>query len=247
MLRGPANRPGESANAPRRRRPSDFSVVATVDHAGVQRRKASSKRLRVGHAGADSAEGEAKVNAKAKDRELRESAARAKAKARAAREASSRQEEVALAEAKARAAREAAERQVQKEETARIEANARAAREAAEQQAQRDEAMRVARAAQLSAMEAESRRLAEAMQALRDGSTDAYLSDVASEMLCLVCHELLKAPVTTVCGHSFCSQCLQQSMQSCGSLCPACRSALPSALPKLNVVLEKLVAPHRGT
>jgi hypothetical protein len=218
-----------------------------VDHAGVQRRKASSKRLRVGHAGADSAEGEAKVNAKAKDRELRESAARAKAKARAAREASSRQEEVALAEAKARAAREAAERQVQKEETARIEANARAAREAAEQQAQRDEAMRVARAAQLSAMEAESRRLAEAMQALRDGSTDAYLSDVASEMLCLVCHELLKAPVTTVCGHSFCSQCLQQSMQSCGSLCPACRSALPSALPKLNVVLEKLVAPHRGT
>jgi hypothetical protein len=220
---------------------------------------------------------QAEVQTTLKEREAREAAARAKAKARAAREAARHhvretadrqaQQEEALRlkvreaadrqaqheEAMRSEAREAADRQAQQEEAMRLEA-----REAADRQAQQEEAMRMeaTRAAQLRAMEAESRRLAEAMQAVRDGSTDGgdassarrfytYLSEV-SEMLCLVCQELLDGPVTTACGHSFCSKCLRQAIDICGNVCPACRSALPSALPKLNIVLEKLVAPHRG-
>jgi hypothetical protein len=252
------NRPPKSTNTPLRR-PRDISVVETVVAPATRRKVVSSKGLRP-------TKQEAEVQTTLKEREAREAAARAKAKARAAREAArhhvreTADRQAQQEEALRLKAREAADRQAQHEEAMRlkvreaadrqaqhVEAMREEAREAADRQAQQEEAMRMeaTRAAQLRAMEAESRRLAEAMQAVRDGSTDTYLSEV-SEMLCLVCQELLDGPVTTACGHSFCSKCLRQAIDICGNVCPACRSALPSALPKLNIVLEKLVAPHRG-
>ena len=67
----------------------------------------------------------------------------------------------------------------------------------------------------------------------------------ADELMCLICHDLMTSPVTTACGHSFCRECLRSCVASCGPDCPMCRTELPPALPKLNIVLEKLIAPYR--
>ena len=69
----------------------------------------------------------------------------------------------------------------------------------------------------------------------------------ADELMCLICHDLMTSPVTTACGHSFCRECLRSCVASCGPDCPMCRTELPPALPKLNIVLEKLIAPYRRT
>jgi small GTP-binding protein len=71
--------------------------------------------------------------------------------------------------------------------------------------------------------------------------------DAADELICLICHDLMTTPVTTACGHSFCRECLRSSVASCGPDCPMCRTELPPALPKLNIVLDKLIAPFRHT
>ena len=48
-------------------------------------------------------------------------------------------------------------------------------------------------------------------------------------------------PVSTVCGHSFCADCLSSSIAAIGTSCPVCRSEIPSALPKTNMLLKRII------
>jgi hypothetical protein len=74
----------------------------------------------------------------------------------------------------------------------------------------------------------------------------ASISDqIEDELECLICHDLLLSPVTTVCGHSFCSKCLASCFDRCGPSCPVCRAELTPTLPMVNIVLERLLGLHR--
>ncbi|XP_055510283.1 E3 ubiquitin/ISG15 ligase TRIM25 [Leucoraja erinacea] len=57
----------------------------------------------------------------------------------------------------------------------------------------------------------------------------AALPDLAAELTCAICLELLREPVTAPCGHNFCQDCLalywaEQRGASAGFSCPQCRS-----------------------
>jgi hypothetical protein len=73
----------------------------------------------------------------------------------------------------------------------------------------------------------------------------SFSEEVVDALECLICHELLFLPVSTVCGHSFCRSCLAACIDKCGTSCPVCRAELPPTLPVLNVLLEQLVGLHR--
>ncbi|KAF8812461.1 hypothetical protein BYT27DRAFT_7159907 [Phlegmacium glaucopus] len=47
------------------------------------------------------------------------------------------------------------------------------------------------------------------------------------ELTCHICYVLFHRPVTTPCQHTFCSKCLQRSLDH-GSSCPICRQEIPS-------------------
>ena len=63
------------------------------------------------------------------------------------------------------------------------------------------------------------------------------------ELLCPVCLGLICEPTTAPeCGHSFCRNCLVQSLQKTHQRCPACRTTIaeaPEALP-INVTLRNI-------
>lgn len=46
---------------------------------------------------------------------------------------------------------------------------------------------------------------------------------------CSLCYRLLHEPVTTPCGHSFCRQCLDRSLDH-QSVCPLCKGSLVEVL-----------------
>ncbi|KAG2141719.1 PUA-like domain-containing protein [Suillus bovinus] len=50
--------------------------------------------------------------------------------------------------------------------------------------------------------------------------------NLATELMCEICFMLLYQPVTTPCQHTFCSKCLQRSLDH-SMLCPLCRVELP--------------------
>ncbi|KAG1754059.1 PUA-like domain-containing protein [Suillus paluster] len=49
---------------------------------------------------------------------------------------------------------------------------------------------------------------------------------LATELMCEICFTLFYQPVTTPCQHTFCSKCLQRSLDH-SMLCPLCREELP--------------------
>ncbi|XP_045155673.1 E3 ubiquitin/ISG15 ligase TRIM25 [Echinops telfairi] len=63
----------------------------------------------------------------------------------------------------------------------------------------------------------------------------AALKPLAEELSCPICLEPFKVPVTTPCGHNFCSRCLDETwaVQGAPYSCPQCR-AVYAARPKLN-------------
>lgn len=68
------------------------------------------------------------------------------------------------------------------------------------------------------------------------------------QVLCPICLEVFRNPVTTACGHNFCMTCLQsfwdhQADTGETYYCPQCREAFPSR-PRLckNVILGEMVA-----
>ncbi|XP_078260794.1 uncharacterized protein LOC144596432 isoform X2 [Rhinoraja longicauda] len=70
--------------------------------------------------------------------------------------------------------------------------------------------------------------------------------DMLEELKCSICHSTFCSPVTTACGHSFCSTCLKDhwGRQTCPS-CPLCRHHYPerpqlSKSVTLNLLCERL-------
>ncbi|TSY83960.1 Nuclear factor 7, ovary [Bagarius yarrelli] len=56
---------------------------------------------------------------------------------------------------------------------------------------------------------------------------------------CAICMDVLKDPVTTTCGHTFCMVCLNRHMINSNKLCPLCKSNLPEL--KVNLVLKEII------
>ncbi|XP_041030403.1 E3 ubiquitin/ISG15 ligase TRIM25-like [Carcharodon carcharias] len=75
----------------------------------------------------------------------------------------------------------------------------------------------------------------------------AALSCLKEELACPVCLELLNDPVTTNCGHNFCSQCLEEVWSEARSLnqdiqCPQCRHRYTEKpVLKKNILLVALI------
>ncbi|NXI99079.1 UHRF1 ligase, partial [Psophia crepitans] len=61
----------------------------------------------------------------------------------------------------------------------------------------------------------------EVLEALKDGPK--FLSKVEEAFLCICCQEVVFQPVTTVCQHNVCKDCLDRSFRADVYSCPACR------------------------
>jgi hypothetical protein len=59
-----------------------------------------------------------------------------------------------------------------------------------------------------------------------DDSLQRLQDSLVSELTCEICFSLLHQPVTTPCQHTFCSSCLQRSIDH-STICPLCRQDLP--------------------
>ncbi|XP_004378497.1 E3 ubiquitin-protein ligase UHRF1 [Trichechus manatus latirostris] len=69
---------------------------------------------------------------------------------------------------------------------------------------------------------------AEILKSLKDGPVsgdrrDKFLSTVEETFQCICCQELVFRPVTTVCQHNVCKDCLDRSFRAQVFSCPACR------------------------
>ena len=66
------------------------------------------------------------------------------------------------------------------------------------------------------------------------------LQNLETEFICPICFELLIAPVTTCCGHTYCDKCLFESLLK-SSQCPLCRTGIRKHSTCRSGVLEELV------
>ncbi|XP_027625411.1 E3 ubiquitin-protein ligase UHRF1 [Tupaia chinensis] len=63
----------------------------------------------------------------------------------------------------------------------------------------------------------------EILGALQDGPLQTFLSKVEETFQCICCQELVFRPVTTVCQHNVCKDCLDRSFRAQVFSCPPCR------------------------
>ena len=68
--------------------------------------------------------------------------------------------------------------------------------------------------------------------------TSNLLSKITNSLECSICSELMLAPMTTECGHSFCYECLHQWFQNKIN-CPTCRHEIQTK-PTLNMKLNEV-------
>nr|XP_044990983.1 E3 ubiquitin-protein ligase UHRF1 isoform X2 [Jaculus jaculus] len=61
------------------------------------------------------------------------------------------------------------------------------------------------------------------LQSLKDEPLQVFLSKVEEAFQCICCQELVFQPVTTVCQHNVCKDCLDRSFRAQVFSCPACR------------------------
>ncbi|XP_049626808.1 tripartite motif-containing protein 75-like [Suncus etruscus] len=63
------------------------------------------------------------------------------------------------------------------------------------------------------------------------------------EVMCPVCLDYLKDPMTLICGHNFCGSCIKMSWQDLQDMfpCPLCRMSLPEKFISENLQLGRLV------
>ncbi|KAH0625848.1 hypothetical protein JD844_034179 [Phrynosoma platyrhinos] len=80
----------------------------------------------------------------------------------------------------------------------------------------------------------------EALEALKDGPK--FLNKVEETFLCVCCQEVVFQPVTTVCQHNVCKDCLDRSFRAEVYSCPACRYDLGKNYPmQVNKPLQNLL------
>uniref|UniRef100_A0A452TTV4 E3 ubiquitin-protein ligase UHRF n=1 Tax=Ursus maritimus TaxID=29073 RepID=A0A452TTV4_URSMA len=63
----------------------------------------------------------------------------------------------------------------------------------------------------------------EILKSLKDGPFQKFLSKVEEAFQCICCQELVFRPITTVCQHNVCKDCLDRSFRAQVFSCPACR------------------------
>uniref|UniRef100_A0A8C7ATT2 E3 ubiquitin-protein ligase UHRF n=1 Tax=Neovison vison TaxID=452646 RepID=A0A8C7ATT2_NEOVI len=63
----------------------------------------------------------------------------------------------------------------------------------------------------------------EILKSLKDGTFQKFLSKVEEAFQCICCQELVFRPITTVCQHNVCKDCLDRSFRAQVFSCPACR------------------------
>ncbi|NXF83288.1 UHRF1 ligase, partial [Sclerurus mexicanus] len=81
----------------------------------------------------------------------------------------------------------------------------------------------------------------EVLEALKDGPK--FLSKVEEAFLCICCQEVVFRPVTTVCQHNVCKDCLDRSFRADVYSCPACRYDLGKAYSmEVNEPLQDVLA-----
>lgn len=66
------------------------------------------------------------------------------------------------------------------------------------------------------------------------------LSQLDSLQRCLICKDFLRAPVSTSCNHTFCSQCIREHLLK-ENLCPLCKSEQFESNLKRDILLEEIV------
>ena len=61
---------------------------------------------------------------------------------------------------------------------------------------------------------------------------EQFVENIKHEYMCPICKEVLDQPVQTKCQtpHIFCASCLSFAFETCGSLCPVCRTAIENPL-----------------
>ncbi|NXL98256.1 UHRF1 ligase, partial [Tyrannus savana] len=69
--------------------------------------------------------------------------------------------------------------------------------------------------------EANEKLWSEVLEALKDGPK--FLNKVEEAFLCICCQEVVFRPVTTICQHNVCKDCLDRSFRADVYSCPACR------------------------
>ncbi|NWY44877.1 UHRF1 ligase, partial [Sylvia atricapilla] len=81
----------------------------------------------------------------------------------------------------------------------------------------------------------------EVLEALKDGPK--FLNKVEEAFLCICCQEVVFRPVTTVCQHNVCKDCLDRSFKASVFSCPACRYELGRAYSmEVNEALQSVLA-----
>ncbi|KFW12472.1 E3 ubiquitin-protein ligase UHRF1, partial [Eurypyga helias] len=80
----------------------------------------------------------------------------------------------------------------------------------------------------------------EVLEALKDGPK--FLNKVEEAFLCICCQEVVFRPVTTVCQHNVCKDCLDRSFKADVYSCPACRYDLgKSYTMQVNETLQSVL------
>ncbi|NXO96753.1 UHRF1 ligase, partial [Certhia brachydactyla] len=81
----------------------------------------------------------------------------------------------------------------------------------------------------------------EVLEALKDGPK--FLNKVEEAFLCICCQEVVFRPVTTVCQHNVCKDCLDRSFKASVFSCPACRYELGRGYSmEVNEALQNILA-----
>ncbi|NXP79470.1 UHRF1 ligase, partial [Ramphastos sulfuratus] len=81
----------------------------------------------------------------------------------------------------------------------------------------------------------------EVLEALKDGPK--FLNKVEESFLCICCQEVVFRPVTTVCQHNVCKDCLDRSFRAEVYSCPACRYDLGRSYSmQVNEGLQSILA-----
>ncbi|XP_050995805.1 E3 ubiquitin-protein ligase UHRF1 [Acomys russatus] len=80
------------------------------------------------------------------------------------------------------------------------------------------------------------------LSSLQDGPYQVFLSKVKEAFQCICCQELVFRPVTTVCQHNVCKDCLDRSFRAQVFSCPACRRDLDHSSPtQVNRPLQTIL------